>query len=130
MLHLHDVVERPLAQHGVRPDPERGVVLGHALVQDVLDVGGAAGEALETGRRAGVGAVRGLRHRDPLVLGLLEQVDETQAVLGQEHAVGVEGQDVLGVGHVEIRCGRTATAASSVPFGVSTIEYEPPINPM
>ncbi len=54
--------------------------------------------------RAGEGGVRRLRHRDPLVLGLLEQVHEPQAVLRQQHAVGVERQDVVGVGHVEIRC--------------------------
>ena len=97
---LGDLVERLLADDRVRADPERGVVVGQALVHDVLQVGGRAGDPLQPGGGAGERAVRRLRDGDVLVLLLLEQVHQPQAVLGQQHAVGVQRHHVVRVGDV------------------------------
>ena len=42
---LHDVLEGAFADDGVRADPEGGSVVGHSLVQDVLQVGRGACDA-------------------------------------------------------------------------------------
>ena len=49
-LHLDDVLDGLFADDGVGPHPESRAVVRHALVQDVLDVGGGAGQALDPGR--------------------------------------------------------------------------------
>ena len=46
---LGDLVERLLADHGVGADPEGGVVVGQALVHDVLQVGGGARRSAPAG---------------------------------------------------------------------------------
>ena len=96
---LGDLVQRLLPDHGVGPDPEGGVVVGHALVHDVLQVRGGPGDPLQPGRRAGERAVRRLGDSHVLVLLLLEQVHKAKAVLRQQHAVRVERDHVIGVGN-------------------------------
>ena len=98
----HDGVERRLADDRVGSDPEGGVVVRQPLVDDVLQVGRRAGDPLEARRRSTERRVRGLDDRDVGVLGSLEERDEPEAVLGQQHAVGVERQHVVGVRHLEI----------------------------
>ena len=66
-------------------------------MHDVLQVRGRAGDPLQPGRRPGERAVRGLRDRRVLVLLLFEQVHEPQAVLGQQHTIGVKRHHVVGV---------------------------------
>jgi len=105
---LHDVVEGPLADHRVRADPEGGVVVGEALVDDVLQVRRRAGDPLQPGGRAREGAVGSLGDGHVAVLALLEQVHEPQAVFGQQDAVGVERHDVVGVRDVHVPARRRA----------------------
>lgn len=56
--HHADIVERGLADHRVRTYPERGVIVGHALMQHVLNVGGGGRDAFDSRRRA---TIRGIR---------------------------------------------------------------------
>ena len=98
---LGDLVERAFADHRVGADPERGVVVGQPLVDDVLQVGGGPGDPLQPGARTGEGAVRRLGDGHVAVLVLLEQVHEPQAVLGQQHAVRVERHDVVRIRDVQ-----------------------------
>lgn len=65
---------------------------------DVLQVGGGASDAFEPGPGAGEGAVGRLGDRNVGVLVLLEQMHQAQAVLGQQDAVRIEGEHVIGVG--------------------------------
>ncbi len=101
-----DVVEGPFADHRVGAHPEGCVVVREALVDQVLEVGGRPGDPLEAGGRSGEGAVGRLGDRDLAVLLLLEEVHEAQAVLRQEHAVGVQRQDEVGIGHAQVRRAR------------------------
>ena len=78
----------------------------------------------------GIGAVRRLGDADLGVLGLLEQVDEPQAVLGQEHAVGVERQHVVGVGDDEVGVAVRTPARARVPPASARRGSAPPIRPM
>ena len=71
---LGDLIQRPLADHRVGAHPERGVVVGQPLVDDVLQVGGGAGDPLQPGARAREGAVRRLGDGHVPILALLEQV--------------------------------------------------------
>ena len=64
---LHDVLEGTLPDDGVRADPESGSVVGHSLVEDVLQVGRGPRDAFDPGRCAAEGRVRRLGHGDPLV---------------------------------------------------------------
>ena len=73
-----------LAQHRVGADPEGGVVVRHALVDDVLEVGRGAGDAARAGCGDPGKALYGVwATATSRVLRLLQQVDEAQAVLGQ-----------------------------------------------
>ena len=101
-LDLADVVQRALADHGVGADPEGGVVVAQPLVEDVLDVGRRAGDAFDARGGAAVGRVRGLGDGDPLVALLLEELDQSQAVVAQQHGVGIEGEQVLRRRDVEV----------------------------
>ena len=74
----------------------------HALMDDVLEVRRRTSDPLEPARAPRIGAVRRLGDGDRLVAALLEQVHEPQAVLGHDHAVGVERHHVVAVGHDEI----------------------------
>ncbi len=98
---LDDVVERPFTQHRVRPHPEGGVVVRHALVGDVLNIGGRPRDALEGRGGAGEGTVGTLGHRHVGVLCLLHEIDQTKAVLGQDDRVSVQGHDVVSVRNLE-----------------------------
>ncbi len=80
-LEFGDVLDRALADHRVRPDPERRTVVAHTLMQDVLEVGGGACDPLDPGRRAAKRRVRRLRDRYPLIAWLLEEVDEAKAII-------------------------------------------------
>jgi hypothetical protein len=68
----------------------------------VLQIGGRARDSLQSRGGSPEGAVGRLRHTIALVLGLLEQMHESQAVLGQDHAVGIEREDVVGVRDHEV----------------------------
>ena len=94
---LHDVVQRALADDGVGADPEGGPVVAHPLMDDVLQVGGGAGQALHPGGRTGERGVRGLDDGQLGVLRLGHHVHQPQAVLRQDDAVRVQGQQVVGV---------------------------------
>ena len=74
----------------------------HPLVDDVLQIGRGTGDPLDPGRCPGICAVRRLGDADVGVLVLLEQVDETQAVLRQDHAVGIEREHVVGIRDDEV----------------------------
>ena len=102
-MRLDDVVQRPLADDGVRPHPERGVVVGQPLVDEVLQVRRGTGHALQPGGRTGKGAVRSLGNCIVAVLLLLQDVHQAQAVLRQQDTVGVDGQDVVGLRDVQRR---------------------------
>ena len=75
-------------------------------MHDVLQVRGRSRDPLDPGGRAGERAVRRLGDGGLPVLALLEQVHQAQAVLGQQHAVGIERQHVVRVGHVQVAVGR------------------------
>ena len=60
---------------------------------------------------------------------LLEQVHQPQAVLGQQHAVGVERHHVVRVGDVTPRY-RAWCGTSAVPPGACDLAVVPPISPM
>ena len=59
---------------------------------------------------------------------LLQQVHQPQAVLGQQDAVGVQRQHVVGVG--DERPGPGLVRTSAVPPGVCASRKWPPISPM
>ena len=72
-------------------------------MQHVLDVGGGRGDAFDARRRTSVGRVWSLDDGHPLIAGLFKLVDESQAVVAQQHGIGVERQHVFGVAHDEVR---------------------------
>ena len=115
-LDLHDVFERPPPDDGVGAHPERRVVRRHPLVQDVLDVGGRSRETLDTRRGAPERRVGRLRHRDALVLGLLQKVDEPQTVVAQQQRVGVESEEIGRVGDDDVGLVRRTDPDQNGPF--------------
>ncbi len=62
----------------------------------------APGDPLQPGGRAGERAVGRLGDGHVLVLALLQQVHQAQAVLRQQDAVGVQRHDVVGVGDAQV----------------------------
>ena len=100
--HHADIVERGLADHRVRTYPERGVIVGHALMQHVLNVGGGGRDAFDSRRRATIRGIRGLDHGHALIAGLFHLVHQAQAVVAQQHGIGVQRQHVFGIAHHEI----------------------------
>ena len=99
---LGDVIEGTLADHGVGAHPEGGVKVGQALVDDVLQVRGGAGDPLQPGGGARECAVGRLGDGHIAVLTLLEQVHQPQAVLRQQHAVRIQRHDVVGAGNNQV----------------------------
>ena len=121
-LHLDDVVQRVLADHGVGAHPEGGPVVGHALVQDVLEVGGGAGDPFDPGGGAAEGGVRRLGDRDALVARGLQEVDQPQAVVAQQLGVGVQRQQVGRCpGHPgSLACGSAGTCRRTMSSAASS----------
>ena len=71
-------------------------------MQHMLDVGGSRGDALDTRRRPAVRGVRRLNDGDMLVAGLFELIDEPDAIVAQQHGIGVQREHVFGVAQHEI----------------------------
>lgn len=79
----HDIIQGLAADEGIGAHPVGGLVAGEALVNDVLDIGGGAGQPLQRAWRAAEGTVGRLRHGDARVARLLQQVDQAQGVARQ-----------------------------------------------
>ena len=71
-------------------------------MHDVLQIGRGAGDPLDPRGRAAVGRVGRLHDPDVGVARVLHVGHEPQAVLRQQHAVGVEREHVVGIGHLEV----------------------------
>ena len=72
-------------------------------MNNVLDVGGGAGDAFQSAAGAWKGAVGCLRHGNAFVARLLGEVHETQGIVGDDDTVGIECHQVVGRRDVDIR---------------------------
>ena len=128
-LGLADVHERPFADDCVGSDPERGTVAGHALMEDVLDVGGGACHAFDARGCPAEGGIRCLGHGNARVLIRFQEIDKAQAVVPQEQRIRIKGQQVLGVWDVQDRdIRRRGSVGVHRPQhrGVSPLVWNPP----
>ena len=72
-------------------------------MQHVLNVGGGGRYAFDSRRRTTIRGIRGLNHGHTLVARLFHLVHQTQAVIAQQHGIGIQCQHIFGIAHHEIR---------------------------
>ena len=68
----------------------------------MLDVRGGPGHPLQTRASTSERRIRSLDDGDPLIAGLLQAIDQAQAVVAQQNAVRIEGQQVVAVRDHEV----------------------------
>ena len=98
-----NIVKRGLADHRIRTHPERGIIVRHTLMQHMLNVSGGGRNTFDSRRRSTIRGIRSLNHGHALIARLFHLVHQTQAVITQQHGIGIQRQHIFGIAHHEIR---------------------------
>ena len=68
----------------------------------MLNIGGGGRDTFDSRRRSTIRGIRSLNHGHALIARLFHLVHQTQAVIAQQHGIGIQRQHVFGITHHKI----------------------------